>query len=168
MARSAVSVDRAYAAAQRRVARAEGESTMPTMISSAVTTCSCSLPSRLSVSSPFEVARPAGPCTSQADVHPWSCAKGAFADDRTACDRSDLTLAHSPSQFCRRVCSAGIRHTNGRRAPRGRAVPGVRTASLPRQSQIAAATPSREAGSAWLATGAQMRPPALGFVERPH
>jgi hypothetical protein len=86
---------------------------MPTMISSAVTTCSCSLPSRLSVSSPFEVARPAGPCTSQADVHPWSCAKGAFADGRTACDRSDLTLAHSPSQFADGSVQASDTQTAG-------------------------------------------------------
>jgi hypothetical protein len=56
------------------------------------------------------------------------------------------------------VCSAAHPTHDGRRARRGR---GVHAASLPRQSRIAAAARSSEAGSAWLATGAQTRPPGV-------
>jgi hypothetical protein len=76
MARSAVPVDRAHAAAQRRPAEVEGESSVPTMISSAVMACSFSMLGRLSVSSPFGVLRRAvgrqagGTLYPQADATP--------------------------------------------------------------------------------------------------
>src|SRR4029453_10740194 len=70
MARSAVPVDRGYPAAQRMPARAEGESSMPTMISSATMTYSFSLPGRLSVSSPFQVLRRAVSRQARRDLVP--------------------------------------------------------------------------------------------------
>jgi hypothetical protein len=72
--------------------RAEGKSSIPTMISSAVTSSS-SLPGRLSVSSPFEVLHRAvgrqagGTLYPSARPTPLAHAQKALADGRAACDR---------------------------------------------------------------------------------